>query len=227
VISGIERGLQAAFVDFGPEKHGFLPLRDVMPETYRVKPKDKTPDIKEVLAKKQELLVQVEHDQRGTKGASLTNRISLPGRYMVMMPGKERLCISRKIEDKDARDRMKDAFKGLRVPKNMGFILRTAGAGRKTKELADDLRYLTKLWNKINREAKKAQPPALIYKEEDIAVRTVRDYLTEDVTEVIVDEPKTAKRVKDFLKQTMPGRSMNVTLYKDKKPLFDQYGLEA
>jgi ribonuclease E len=226
VITALDRGLQAAFVNFGPEKQGFLPLREVMPENFRAKPKGKTPNIKEVLAKGQELVVQVELDQRGTKGAKLTNRVSLPGRYLVMIPGKERLGISRKIEDKDARDRLREAFKGLRVPKGMGFILRTAGEDRTTEELSADLKYLTKLWNKIKREQKKAKAPSLLYKEESIAVRTVRDYLTSDVHEVLVDDRATHKDVKRFLKLTMPWRSINVTLYSKKEPIFDLYGLE-
>jgi ribonuclease E len=226
VITGLERGLQAAFVDFGQKKHGFLPLRDVMPENYRAKPKGRSPQIGEVLAKGQELIVQVEQDQRGAKGARLTNHISLPGRYLVMMPGKERVGISRKIEDKEARESLMEAFKRLKVSKNMGFILRTAGVGRKAEELSSDLKYLTKLWNKMRREAKTASAPCLIYKEEDIAVRTVRDYLAPDVSEVLVDEVQAYRGVKSFLKKTMPWRAINVIHYRQKKPLFDQYDLE-
>ncbi len=226
IITALDRGLQAAFVDFGTEKQGFLPLREVMPESYQTKTKVKNPTITEVLAKGQEIMVQVEQDPRGTKGAKLTNRISLPGRYLVMIPGKERLGISRKIEDRKARERLKEAFEGLRVPKNMGFILRTAGADCSADELSADLKYLTKLWNKINREAKKAAAPSLIYKEEDIAVGTVRDYLAPDVDEVIVDDRETLQRVKKFLKLTMPWRSINVTHYSQSEPLFDRYDLE-
>jgi ribonuclease E len=226
VISGLDRGLQAAFVDFGPTKHGFLPLREIMPENYRTKPTGKTPRIMEVLAKGQEIIIQVEQDQRGTKGAKLTNHMSLPGRYLVMIPGDVRLGISRKIEGKKARERLKEAFEGLRVPKNMGFILRTAGADCSTDDLSADLKYLTKLWNRIKREAKKAAPPRLIYKEEDIAVRTVRDYLVADVDEVLVDDRETLRGVKNFLKLTMPWRSINVTHYRQSKPIFDHYDLE-
>jgi ribonuclease E len=225
-ITALDRGLQAAFVDFGTEKQGFLPLREVMPESYQTKTKAKNPKITEVLAKGQEIVVQVEQDQRGTKGAKLTNRLSLPGRYLVMIPGKERLGISRKIEDRKARERLKEAFEGLRVPKSMGFILRTAGEDCSAEELSADLKYLTKLWNKMKREAKQALAPSLIYKEEDIAVRTVRDYLVPDVEEVIVDDRETLQRVKKFLKLTMPWRSINVALYRKSEPLFDHYELE-
>lgn len=226
VITALDRGLQAAFVDFGPEKNGFLPLREVMPDNFRKKTKDKSPLIHDVLAKGQEIMVQVEHDQRGLKGAKLTNYISLPGRYLVMIPGQERVGISRKIEDTDVRDRLKEAFKGLKVPKGMGFILRTAGADRTTDELSGDLKYLTKLWNRIKRDARKASPPYIVYKEEDIAVRTVRDYLAADVTEVLVDERETLRSVKNFLKMTMPWRSINVSYYSGKRPLFDEYRLD-
>jgi ribonuclease E len=226
VITALDRGLQAAFVDFGPAKQGFLPLREVMPENYAARPKGKVPKVTEVLAKGQEIVVQVEHDQRGTKGAKLTNHVSLPGRYLVMIPGKKRVGISRKIEDQKDRDRLKEAFKDLRVPRNMGFILRTAGVDCSTEELAADLKYLTKLWNKIKREAKKASPPSLIYKEEDIAVRTVRDYLVADVDEVLVDDREIHRDVKNFLKLTMPWRSINVTHYRRSEPLFDHYDLE-
>jgi len=226
VITAVDRGLQAAFVDFGPGKHGFLPLREVMPENYKSKTKKKNPDIKEVLEKGQELVVQVEQDERGQKGAKLTNRISLPGRYLVMIPGNERLGISRKIEEKEARERLREAFKGLRVPKSMGFILRTAGEHCSTEELAADLKYLTKLWNKIKREEKKAAAPSLLYTEEAIAVRTVRDYLTPNVAEVLVDDAQAHKGIKNFLKLTMPWQSVNLKLYTQKEPLFDNFDVE-
>jgi ribonuclease E len=226
VVTALEQGLQAAFVDFGQKKDGFLPLREVMPEHYHTKPKDKKPRFRDMLAKGQEIVVQVERDQRGTKGASLTSYISIPGRYLVMIPGSKRVGISRKIDDKEARESLKEAFKSLKVSNNMGFILRTAGRGRTAEELAYDLKYLTRLWNKIKREAKKSPAPYLIYKEEDIAVRTVRDYLTSDVTEVIVDDSQASRNIKAFLKRTMPWRSINVTYYRQKKPIFDRYDLE-
>jgi ribonuclease E len=231
VVTSLEQGLQAAFVDFGHKKNGFLPIQDVMPEHYQTKPKGGKPKggkpkIKEALAKGQEIVVQVDHDPRGTKGARLTSYVSIPGRYLVIMAGKEGVGISRKIEDKEARESLKDSFKSLKVPKKTGFIVRTAGIGRTADELDNDLKYLTRLWNKIQREAKKAEAPSLVYKEEDIAVRTVRDYLTADVTDVLVDDPQAYQSIKTFLKRTMPWRSINVTHYRQKKPLFDRYNLE-
>lgn len=226
-IVRVEQGLQAAFVDFGQKKHGFLQLREVMPEFYKEKADSRRARIQDVLAKGMELIVQVEKDERDTKGASLTTYISLPGRYIVMMPGqKERVGISRKIEEKEDRNRLKDIFTKLKTPKNMGFILRTAGIDTTTEELSNDLKYLTKLWAKIQTESKKTASPALIYKEQDIAVRTVRDYLTTDVGEVLIDDPGAYKAVKEFLKKTAPWQKINVKLYKEKKPIFVRFGIE-
>jgi ribonuclease E len=134
--------------------------------------------------------------------------------------------ISRKIEDREARENLKDAFKSLKVPKKTGFIVRTVGIGHSADELGNDLKYLSRLWDKIKREAKKAEAPSLIYKEEDIAVRTVRDYLTDDVTEVLVDDRQAFQSIKAFLKRTMPWRTINVTHYREKEPLFDRHNLE-
>ncbi len=227
VIARIEPGLQAAFVDFGPKKHGFLQLREVMPDYFKDKADNKRARIQDVLSKGMELIVQVEKDERDTKGASLTTYLSLPGRYIVMMPGQqERVGISRKIEEKEDRERLKDIFNKLKAPKNMGFILRTAGIDTTTEELSNDLKYLTKLWSKIQAESKKAAAPALIYKEQDIAVRTVRDYLTADVGEVLIDDQGAIKTVKEFLRKTAPWRKINVKLYKDKKPIFLRHSIE-
>lgn len=225
VVNRIEPGLQAAFVDFGPKKHGFLQIRELMPECYKTPVEDRRARIQDVLAKGQEVVVQVEKDERDTKGASLTTYISLPGRYLVMMPGQERVGISRKIEDREDRDRLKEIFRSLKLPKKMGFILRTAGSDRTGDEFENDLMYLTKLWGKIQRDAKKESAPALIYKEQDFAVRTVRDYLTSDVSEVLVDDPEAHKNIKEFLKKTTPWRKINIKLYKETKPIFSRHNI--
>lgn len=222
----VEPGLQAAFVDFGPKKHGFLQLREISPEYMKGQGEGKRSRVQDVLSKGMELIVQVEKDERDTKGASLTTYISIPGRYLVMMPGQKRVGISRKIESREDRERLRDAFNALKLPKDMGFILRTAGSDSTVEELNNDLKYLTKLWTKIQKEAEKASAPALIYKEHDIAVRTVRDYLTSDVTEVFVDNQEAYKNTKDFLKKTLPWRKINIKYYKDPVPLFTRYGIE-
>jgi ribonuclease E len=228
VVVSLLPGLQAAFVDFGQKKHGFLQFREVMPELYQAK-KEGAHEGKgrESLVKGQEILVQVEKDERDTKGASLTTYISLPGRYIVMLPGQKRIGISRKIESREDRDRLKETFGSLKLPKDSGFILRTASGDTTDKELGQDLKYLTKLWDRIKADAKKADAPALIYKEHDIAVRTVRDYLTPDVEEILIDDQETCSATKAFIRRLMLGRKVNITLYKDKKPLFALHNIET
>jgi ribonuclease E len=226
VVVRIEPGLQAAFVDFGLKKHGFLQMREVNPEYFNKKPEGKRTRIQDVLLKGQELIVQVEKDERDTKGASLTTYISLPGRYIVMMPGQERVGISRKIENREDRERLKEMFSELKLPKKTGFILRTACSDRTGEELSNDLKYLTKLWSKIQTESKKVSAPALIYREHDISVRTVRDYLTSDVSEVLIDDETAFKATKAFLRKTLPWRKINIKYYKEKRPVFVKHSIE-
>jgi ribonuclease E len=229
-VSSVMAGLQAVFVDFGQKKHGFLQFHDIMPEIY-ASAKDGGHDrknrVQDALVKGQEILVQVTKDEHGTKGASLTTYISIPGRYIVMMPGQTRVGISRKIEGREDRGRLKETFNSLKLPPDTGFILRTACSDSLEEELSRDLKYLTKLWAKIKADAAKSAAPALIYQEQDIAMRTVRDYLTTDVAEVLIDDPKTCTATKAFLKKIMPWRTVKVTQYKDKKPLFALHNIEA
>ena len=223
----VEPGLQAAFVDFGQKKHGFLQLREIKPEFFQRKTEgNKRPRIQDVISKGHELIVQVEKDERDNKGASLTTYISIPGRYIVMMPGQEKVGVSRKIEDREDRGRLKDIFSSLKLPKKMGFILRTAGSDKTEEDLDNDLKYLTKLWSRIQADSKKAHAPALIYKEQDFAVKTVRDYLTSDVAEVLIDDPVAFKKTKEFLKKTVPWQKTNIVLYKEKRPIFGESRIE-
>jgi ribonuclease E len=222
----IEPGLQAAFLDFGQKKQGFLQMREINPDFFQKKAEGKRARIQDVLTKGQELIVQVEKDERDTKGASLTTYISIPGRYIVMMPGQQRVGISRKIEDREDRERLKEVFSSLKLPADMGFILRTACSEKTSEELSNDLKYLTKLWSKIQAESKKVSAPALIYKEQDIAVRTVRDYLTDDVTEVLIDDQTAYKNTKQFLTKTLPWRKINIKFYKERKPIFLNHNIE-
>ncbi len=227
-VARVEPGLQAAFVDFGQKKHGFLQLREIKPEFYQHKAEGgKKSRLQDVIAKGHELIVQVEKDERDNKGASLTTYLSIPGRYIVMMPGQEKVGVSRKIEDREDRGRLKEIFNSLKLPKKMGFILRTAGSDKTEEDLSNDLKYLTKLWARIQAESKKAHAPALIYKEQDFAVKTVRDYLTSDVDEVVIDDPEAFKNTKEFLRKTVPWRKINIRLYKDKKPIFACHNIEA
>ena len=226
-VTRIEPGLQAAFVDFGQKKHGFLQFREISREYFKEKGEGRKVRIQDVIEKGQKLIVQVEKDARDTKGASLTTFISLPGRYIVMLPGQERVGISRKIEALEDRERLKEIFKSLKLPKHTGFILRTACSDRTGEELNNDLKYLTKLWGRIQSEAKKATAPALIYREHDIALRTVRDYLTSDVSEVLIDDPATFKKTKDFLRKAAPWLKTSIRLYSEKKPIFSHHDLEG
>jgi ribonuclease E len=230
IISSLMPSLQAAFIDFGQKKHGFLQYREVMPELLQVGKADVQEGKQSGqngLVKGQEILVQVEKDEHGTKGASLTTYISIPGRYIVMMPGQKRVGISRKIECREDRDRLKETFNSLKLPKDTGFILRTACSDSLEKELGLDLKYLTKLWDRIKADDGKTKAPALIYKEQDIAMRTVRDYLTSDVAEILIDDAATYAATKAFLRKIMPWRKINVTHYKEKKPLYGLYNLEV
>jgi ribonuclease E len=229
-ISSLMPSLQAAFIDFGQKKHGFLQYREVMPELLHGGKEDVQEGKQSGqngLVKGQEVLVQVEKDEHGTKGASLTTFISIPGRYIVMMPGQKRVGISRKIECREDRDRLKETFNSLKLPKDTGFILRTACGDSLEKELGLDLKYLTKLWDRIKADDGKTKAPSLIYKEQDIAMRTVRDYLTSDVAEILIDDAATYAATKAFLRKIMPWRKVNVTHYKEKKPLYGLYNVEA
>ncbi len=225
-IVRIEPSLQALFVDFGSKKHGFLQRREIMPKYFKADTPEKKKRLQDIVSAGQEIIVQVEKSERDTKGASLTTFISIPGRYIVMMPGQERVGISRKIEDKNDRARLKELFGSLKLPPKMGFILRTAGIDKTGEDLSNDLKYLTKLWDKIQKEANGVGAPALIYKEQDIAVRTVRDYLTSDVDEVLVDDQAALKNIKAFLRQTLPWRKINIKYYKEKSPIFELYNIE-
>ncbi len=226
LVVRIEPALQAVFVDFGPKKHGFLQKREIMPDSSDAGTQEKKKRIQDIVSVGQEVIVQIEKDERDTKGASLTTYISLPGRYIVMMPGQNRVGISRKIEDKNDRERLKEIFGTLKLPPKMGFILRTAGIDKTGEDLSNDLRYLTKLWDKIQGEAKVSKAPALIYKEQDISVRTVRDYLTSDVDEVLVDDQEALRNIKAFLRRTLPWRKINIKYYKEKSPIFELHNIE-
>ncbi len=226
VVVSVLPSLQAAFVDFGQKRHGFLQLKEIMPELYQDK-QDGKKSIQKAVIKGQEILVQVEKDEHDTKGASLTTYISLPGRYIVMMPGQQRIGISRKIENRQDREHLREIFNSLKLPKNMGFILRTACSDSIEQELNQDLKYLLKLWQRIKTDADRAKAPALIYKEQDIALRTVRDYLTTDVAEILIDQKETFSAVKSYLKKIIPGRDFNVAHYKERQGLFSLYNLES
>ncbi len=229
IVIRIEPSLQAAFVNYGPFRHGFLPITDIQPQYYQ---KEKTeerkgkPRIQDVLIPNQELLVQVEKEERNEKGASLTTYISLPGRYLVLMPGEEGVGISRKIEDEKQRDRLRAVLEELNPPKGMGFIIRTAGIDRSTKDLATDLNYLLRLWDDVLKKSTELPSPSLIYQEQELVMRTIRDYFTQDITEVLVDDPDVYRRARAFFKSVMPRFQRVVKLHKEKRPIFSKFNLE-
>ena len=228
VITRVEPSLEAAFVNYGAEKHGFLPLKEIAREYFKRNPDDPQSrlKIKELLDEGQEVIVQVEKEERGSKGAALTTFISLAGRYMVLMPNNPRAGgISRRIEG-DERDQLRDALKGLEIPKGCGVIVRTAGIGRSPEELQWDLDYLLQLWRTIETEAKQARAPKFLFQESNVIIRAIRDYLRPDVSEVIVDNREAYQLASAFVQQVMPGESNRVKFYSDPLPLFNRYQIE-
>jgi len=226
----VEPSIEAAFLDFGGKKFGFLPFKDVRRDSYlQTGEKKARTRIQDVLVRGQKLLVQVVKEGRDTKGPSLTNWISLPGRFLVLMVGQEASAVSRKIEDESERKKLKDIIADFNLPENMGVIIRTAGMGRTKLELQKDLQMLLNIWEKLDSELKneETQAPALLYSEPDMVVRTVRDHFTADTSEIIVDERESYKALQGFVKMVMPRLFRRVKFYKETKPLFSQYNVEA
>lgn len=226
-ITRIEPSLEAAFVDFGAERHGFLPLKEISREYFNKKTSDNNRlRILDVVKEGQEVLVQVEKEERGSKGAALTTFISLAGRYLVLMPNNPRAGgISRRIEGSDRAD-LREAMRDLQIPEGMGAIVRTAGIGRATEELQWDLDYLLQLWGTITAEAKGASAPHFLFQESNVIVRAIRDYLRQDVGEVIVDNEGAYALAAAFIGTVMPDFKSKVKFYQDEIPLFNRYQIE-
>ena len=228
-ITRIEPSLEAAFIDYGSERHGFLPLKEIAREYFSKAPSeiDGKINIKDVLNEGQELIVQVDKEERGNKGAALTTFITLAGRYLVLMPNNPRAGgISRRIQG-DERSQLKDAMSGLKVPKAMGVIVRTAGIGRETEELQWDLDYLLQFWDAITQAAEARKAPFLIYQESNVIIRAVRDYLRQDISEVMIDSPSVYEDVLNFVRAVMPSFENRIKLYTDDIPLLSRYQIEA
>src|SRR5512136_959186 len=230
IIVNIEPSLQATFVDYGEARHGFLPFSEIHPQYYAPpadgEPREGRPRIQETIKRNQEVLVQVEKEEKGTKGAALTTYISLAGRYLVLMPGSDGGGISRKIEGEKDRKHIKEIVQQLGVPEGMGLIVRTAGMEKNKTELSKDLQSLLRLWDSIQTKASKAKAPALIYQEPDLVFRSIRDYFTPDIDEVLIDDKGVFNQAKDFFRTTMPRYQNKVKLYGEKRPLFSKYELE-
>ncbi|WP_444999325.1 ribonuclease E [Halomonas mongoliensis] len=226
-ITRIEPSLEAAFVDFGADRHGFLPLKEISRDYFIKEPSSGRPSIKEVLKEGQELIVQVDKEERGNKGAALTTFISLAGRFLVLMPNNPKAGgISRRIEGEE-RSQLKEAMNHLTVPDRMGLIVRTAGIGRSAEELQWDLDYLVQVWESITSEAGKRSAPFLIYRESNVIIRAMRDYLRQDIGEVLIDSEAVHQEALAFIRQVMPSYQQKIKLYVDEVPLFSRFQIES
>ena len=225
VITRIEPSLEAAFVDYGMDRHGFLPFKEVA-RSYFKEGADSKARIQDALKEGQEIIVQVDKDERGNKGAALTTFISLAGRYLVLMPNNPRGGgVSRRIEGED-RDELRDVLAQLEVPKGMSIIARTAGIGRNAEELQWDLNYLTQLWAAIDGASAMQSGAYLIYQEGSLVIRAIRDYFSADIGEILIDTPDIHEQALQFMSHVMPGNVGRVKLYQDEIPLFTRFQIE-
>ncbi len=223
-ISKVEHSLNAVFVDYGREKHGLLPVHDT--NTAMIPGFKAEGSVISSLRRGLEIMVQVQREEKSAKGALLTMNISIPGKFLVLLPHQDLAGISRKIEDEKQRKRLRDIIGQLKPPENMGIIVRTAGMDKTKAELQRDMTYLLRLWKSIEEGFQKAPCPNLIYKEGDIIIRSIRDYLSHDVNEILIDDDETLKRVSLHMKTVMPRQKKIIRPYKINKPLFTKYELE-
>ena len=237
-ITNVEPSIQAAFIDFGFPKNGFLHISDLQPQYFpagmrqteevgRKTPRRDRPPIQKCLRRGQEIIVQIIKEGIGTKGPTLTSYISIPGRYLVMMPGMNRLGVSRRIEDEEIRRKMRRLLEELDLPKDMGFILRTAGLDRTKRDLQKDLNYLQRLWKVVAGRIKNDRAPCELYQESDLVVRTIRDVYATDFRKLVVDSGEVAQKIRDFLSIFMPRSAASVEVYTDPIPLFHKSGIEV
>lgn len=228
-VTRVEPSLEAAFVDFGAERHGFLPLKEISRQYYKQNSgnnNDRT-TIKDLVAEGTEVIVQVEKEERGNKGAALTTYVSLAGRYLVLMPNNPKAGgISRRIEGDD-RSEIREALRALNIPDGMGLIVRTAGVGKEHEELQWDLDYLLAVWDAIQEAGAQKSAPFLIYQESNVIIRTIRDYLRKDIGEVLLDTKESYEEAQRFIQQVMPQYESRIKLYEDKLPLFNRYQIES
>ncbi|HFD12848.1 MAG TPA: Rne/Rng family ribonuclease [Crenotrichaceae bacterium] len=228
-ITRIEPSLEAAFIDYGSSRHGFLPFKEIGTQYYRAKNPEQVTraNIKDHLQVGQEVIVQIEKEERGNKGAALTTFLALAGSYLVLMPNNPRAGgISRRI-DRDARDELRDLLGSLEVPEGMGLIIRTAGSGKSQEELQWDLNYLLRLSEAIDSSAKERKAPFLIFQESNVVICALRDHLRGDIDEIIIDHPPTFRLARNFLEQVMPHFSDKATQYDEDTPLFSRYQIES
>ncbi len=261
-IVNLEPSIQAAFVDFGVGRNGFLHISDVEPQYFRQggydpaeiqresdeaaeraaeraresgrgprqafkggRPRNKPP-IQEIFRRGDEVLVQVIKEGIGTKGPTLSTYISIPGRYLVLMPALGRVGVSRKIEDEDDRKRLRRCLLSINPPKGLGFIVRTAGAKREEDELQRDMEYLLRLWKAIVKRIESSTEPGAIYEESDMIIKTIRDILSSDVDTILIDEKEAYEKTREFLRMVMPHFVDHLKLHDGREPLFHKYKLE-
>lgn len=226
VITRIEPSLEAAFVNYGTDRHGFLPFKEVARSYFLNDAEGGRARIQDVLKEGQELIVQVDKDERGNKGAALTTFISLAGRYLVLMPNNPRGGgVSRRIEGED-RNELRDIMAQLEVPNGMSIIARTAGIGRNLEELQWDLNYLLQLWTAVESASTIQNGPFLIYQEGSLVIRAIRDYFQPDIGEILIDTPDIHEQAIQFMNHVMPGHVSRVKLYQDETPLFSRFQIE-
>ena len=228
-VTRVEPSLEAAFVNFGADRHGFLPLKEIAHQYFKRQPSELSGriNISDVIREGQELIVQIEKEERGTKGAALTTFVSLAGRYLVLMPNNPRAGgISRRIEG-DERTELREALSVLEIPDGMGVIVRTAGVGRSAEELQWDLDYLLHLWRAITDASERRDAPFLIYQESNLIIRAIRDNLRQDIGEVSIDTPEAYQQATNFVRQVMPQWEQKIKLYDDSLPLFTRYQIES
>ncbi|MGH8688043.1 MAG: Rne/Rng family ribonuclease, partial [Burkholderiales bacterium] len=227
VITRIEPSLEAAFVDYGEERHGFLPFKEIDKVYFRPGAEAGRARIQDALSEGQELIVQVEKDERGTKGAALTTYISLAGRYLVLMPNNPRGGgVSRRVEGED-RNELRDVLDQLQVPEGMSVIARTAAINRSLEELQWDLNYLLQLWGAIEGAGRtQEKKPYLIYLESSLVIRAIRDYFQPDIGEILIDTDEIYEQARAFMQTVMPANVGKVKLYRDDVPLFSRFQIE-
>ncbi|MBP7020528.1 MAG: Rne/Rng family ribonuclease [Planctomycetes bacterium] len=232
IVVNIEPSIQAAFVDIGEGRNGFLHVSDVMPiygqmnETDNPKNRKKEKKIQDLLVNGMEVLIEITKEGIGNKAPTLTTYLSIPGRYVVLMPSIKRSGVSKKIGDENLRRKLKNTLEELAPPPGMGYIIRTAGANRTKKEISRDLDYLLNLWKVITKRAKHAKSPSLIYQESDLVIRTLRDIFTDEIEEIIIDSQIAYQRALDFMSVLSPDYERCVQFYDENIPLFHKYGVE-
>ncbi len=227
-ITRVEPSLEAAFVDYGAERHGFLPLKEVTRDYFKGQDGNgNRAGIRELLQEGQEVIVQVEKEERGNKGAALTTFISLAGRFLVLMPNNPRAGgVSRRVEGED-REQLREAMDNLQIPDGMGAIVRTAGVGRTPEELQWDLNNLVDVWNAIGQASEGRTAPFLIYQESKAILRALRDYLSDDIGEILVDKKEIYGEAEEYMQRFMPGNIRRLKFYDDHVPLFTRYQIES